>query len=368
MPAPAPAQAAAREIGTVVSVGQDSLVLKPDKPADATNLTISIAAGGRVLQLAPGSTDLKTAQPAEVSDIAVGDRVLVTGAAGESVGTFLAKRVVLMKSAAIAQQHEAEETDWQRRGSGGIVTAVDPAAGTITIASGARKVTVTTTPKTNIRRYSQGSVRFTDAVKATVADMHPGDQLRVRGARSEDGQSIAAEEIVSGTFAHVSGTILTVDATTHVLTLRDLRTKKVVTIELADSSSVRTLPPEVADRFAAHSKAAGRPSGSASGSGAAGAPAHGGAQAASVTSAAGEHGERAADLGQLVARLPETPQTSLHKGEAVMVVGMPKGGTDSLIAVTLLAGVEPILAANPNGEADAALSPWNLGGAPEGGS
>ena len=124
----------------------------------------------------------------------------------------------------------------------------------------------------------------------------------------------------------------------------------------------------MADRFAARSKAAGRPNGSASGSGAAGAQAHGGAQAAPGATGAGEHAERGGDLGQLVARLPDTPQASLHKGEAVMIVGMPKAGTDHLVAVTLLAGVEPILAANPNGEADSSLSPWNLGGAPEGGS
>ena len=47
---------------------------------------------------------------------------------------------------------------------------------------------------------------------------------------------------------------------------------------------------------------------------------------------------------------------------------MPKGSADQVVAVTLLAGVEAILAANPNGESDATLSPWNLGGAPEGGS
>ena len=158
--------------------------------------------------------------------------------------------------------------------------------------------------------------------------------------------------------------IVRVDAANHVLTLRDLRTKKMVTIQLAEVSSLRTLPPEMAERFPTRSKGAGRP-----GSAAPSAQAQHGAQGSPASPAGGERGERGADLSQLVSRLPETPQASLHKGEAVMIVGMPKGGsTDDLVAVTLLAGVEPILAANPNGEADAALSPWNLGGAPEGGS
>ena len=64
--------------------------------------------------------------------------MLVTGKAGDSAGTFNAMRVVLMKSADIAQKNAQEQADWQKRGSGGIVAAI-PAPGTLTISSGAKK-------------------------------------------------------------------------------------------------------------------------------------------------------------------------------------------------------------------------------------
>ena len=57
-----------------------------------------MADGARILQLAPGSTDLKSAQTIALKDIAVGDRVLVTGKAGDDAGSFTASRVILMKS------------------------------------------------------------------------------------------------------------------------------------------------------------------------------------------------------------------------------------------------------------------------------
>ena len=350
-----------------------ALVLKPDKPDAAQQVTVSLAPGAKVVQLAPGSTDLKTAQPATPADIAVGDRVLVTGAAGDSPATFTARRVILMRSADITQQHEADEADWQRRGSGGIVTAVDSSTNTLEITSGARKIKITTTPKTVFRRYSAGSVRFADAVKGRLADVHTGDQLRVRGTRTEDGSLIAADEVVSGSFTHISGTILSVDAAAHRLTLKDLRTKKTMTVELSDNSSLRTLPPEVAQRFATHAGAAGagahRPSQGtptpASASTAPASPPPTGTAPAGAEARGEEHGR---DLGQIVARLPETPLANLHKGDAVLIVGVPKSTPDTIVAVTLLAGVEPILAANPNGVADSTLSPWNLGSAPEGGA
>ena len=366
---PAAAAPAARQIGTVESVSENALIVKPDKVDAAQQITVSLAPGVRVLELAPGSTDLKTAQPAAAGDIAVGDRVLLTGAVGDTASTFTARRVILMRSAAIDQRHQADDADWQQRGTGGIVSAVDSNAQTIEIASGARKTKITTTSKTIVRRYSNGSVRFADAVKGTLADVHAGDQLRVRGTRSADGSTIDAEEIVSGSFTHISGTVLSIDAAARRLVLKDLRTKKTMTVEFAETSSIRTLPPEMAQRFASHGKSTPGAAHPASAS-AAPAPAAGSGSPRTAEAEGSEagHGAGGRDLGQLVARLPETPLTDLHKGDAVLIVGVPKSTPDTLIAVTLLAGVEPILAANPNGVADSTLSPWNLGGAPEGGS
>jgi Domain of unknown function (DUF5666) len=366
-PAAAPAPAA-RQLGTVTAIAGNSLTLKTDA---GQQVVVSVPDGTRILQLAPGSTDLKTAQTIALKDIEVGDRVLVSGKAGDNPDTFAAARVILMKSTDIAQKHETEQADWQKRGTGGIVSAVDAGTSTLTVTVGAKKVAVTTSPKTQFRRYAGDSVKFEDAKPGTLAQIQPGDQLRVLGTKSEDGSSIPADVIVSGSFKNLAGLITTIDAAKGTLTLKDLTTKKTVTVTITPNSNVRTLPPQAAAMFAARAKGAGAGGGagasggsSPQGSGAGQAEASGGGRPGGAGRSAG------GDLSQLVSRLPNKTIADLKVGDAVMIVAsQPDPSSATVTAVTLLSGVEPILAATPSGGPAMTLSPWNLGGegAPEGG-
>jgi len=355
--AQAASPAAARQIGTVKAISGGSLTLAADGGAQ---VTVSVAEGVRVLQLAPGSTDLKSAQQITLSDIAVGDRVLVTGKAGDD-GSLTATRVILMKSSDIAQKNEGEKADWQKRGLGGLVSSVN--GSTITISAGAKKIQVETAATTKFRRYGADSVKFEDAKPGTLDQIRPGDQLRVRGNKSEDGSSIQAEEIVSGSFKNLAGTVATLNAGGGVLTLKDLATKKTMTVSVTANSDLRKLPPEMAARFAA--RARGRAAGEANGGGTppagrapgqAGPEREGGAAGGSGRSAGG-------DLSQLLSRLPTESLSDLKQGDAVMIVASePTPGSDKVTAVTMLSGVEPILAATPSGSPAMTLSPWNMGG------
>ncbi|NYF88783.1 hypothetical protein RBB79_04525 [Tunturiibacter empetritectus] len=346
---PAAAPAASRQIGTVKATAGNSLTLTTDAGQE---VVVSVADGARILQLAPGSTDLKTAQTIALTDIAAGDRVLVSGKAGDGGVGLTASRVILMKSSEIAQKHEAEQGDWQKRGTGGIVSAVDAGAGSIVLSVGAKKLTVTTSSATKFRRYAGDSVKFEDAKPGTLAQIEVGDQLRVRGAKSDDGSSMQAEEVVSGSFKNLAGLIGTVDTAGGTLTLKDLSTKKTVMVKITDNSSLKALPPQAAARFAARAKG--------------GAAAGGGAQSGGQGS--GGEGERAegrsagADLSQLVSRLPSQTVADLKAGDAVMIVASQPDPNGHVTCVTLLSGVEPILAATPNGGPALTLSPWSLGG------
>jgi hypothetical protein len=362
--APAAAPAAARQLGTVTAVSGNNLTLKTDAGQE---VVVNVADGARILQLAPGSTDLKTAQTIALKDIEAGDRVLVSGKAGDTANSFAASRVILMKSGDIAQKHESEQADWQKRGTGGIVSAVDAGTGTLTVTVGAKKVAVTTTGKTQFRRYAGDSVKFEDAKPGMLAQIHVGDQLRVLGTKSDDGSSIPAEVVVSGSFMNLAGLIATIDAVKGMLTLKDLATKKTVTVTITANSNVRTLPPQAAAMFAARAKGAGAGAGASGG----GSPQPAGQTEASGGGRPGGAGRSAGgDLSQLVSRLPNKTIADLKVGDAVMIVAsQPDPGSASVTAVTLLSGVEPILAATPSGGPAMTLSPWNLGGegAPEGG-
>lgn len=348
------APATARQIGTILAIEASSLTLTTDKGA-----TIAVGLNGetKVVQLPAGSTDLKAAQPATMTDVVVGDRVLALGAASDS-GQLLAKRLVLMKQTDIAHRHESEEAGWQH-GSGGIVSAVDAATGMVTIASGARTITITTTPATIIRRYAPSSARFEDATRSKLAELHPGDQLRVRGERAADG-SIKADEIVSGSFRHLSGTIESLNVSAGEIVLKDAKTQKPVTLAVTAGTAIHELPPETAARFAARAKAPGGPSARTSTT----APAAGTPVATPGETSAPHSG--GAELSQVVARLPALPLANLKAGQAVMVVG-GDGAAGAISAITILSGVEPILAASPAGGAEMALSPWSMGGGGEAG-
>jgi len=344
--------AAPHASGTVKAIADGSITV-----TTATgDYTVAVPATAKILDVPPGAKDLKSATPGQASDIAVGDKVIVNGSAGDTGTTLTAQRVILMKAAAIEQSHAADEAAW-KNGGGGIVKSVNASAGTIVLSSGLKTVTVTTTPATIVRHYSGDSVRFEDAVASSLSAIQPGDQLRIRGAKSADGSSIQADEIVAGTFRNFSGLIASIDGTAGTVTLKDLTTKKTVTVAVTPNSDVRRIPAQMANMIAARMKA-----------GAAGGTA--GAAGAARPATAGDDGTRRAgragsDLSQMIPRLPTETLAGLKTGEAVMIVAIaPAGDATKLSAVTLLTGVDPILTASPSGETT--LSPWAIGGAPGG--
>jgi ribosomal protein S17 len=351
--------AAQRQVGTVKSTSATGLTLTT---AAGQDVTVAIPDAAKVLVVAPGSKDLKSATAGTLSDVTPGDKVLITLTPSGDASAPVAARVILMKAQAIAANHAAEDEAWTK-GGGGIVKSVDPAAGAIVIASGLKTVTVTVTPQTIVRRYSGDSVRFADAKVSTVAEIHKGDQLRVRGTRSADGSAITADELVTGSFRNFSGLITSIDASAGTVTLKDLATKKPVTIAVGANSDVRRIPAMLAERVAA--RMAG---GAAAGKGAAG----GKGAAADAHAAPAEDGaqrERSAgmDLSQMLSRLPTETLAGLKVGDAVMIVATsPTSDTETPMAVTLLAGVDAVLRASPNGQT-MTLSPWSLGGEGGGG-
>jgi hypothetical protein len=341
--------AAVSQLGTVKTVTGSTLTMAMDK---GSTVTVTVPDGARILQLPVGSKDLAAAKPGTVSDIAVGDRALVTGKSGAAADTLTAIRVVLMKSADIAEMQAGQQADWQARGVGGIVNTVDPATGTITIASGTKKTEIHTSATTLFKRFAGDSVKYQDAKPGTIAQIQPKDQLQARGAKSADGTSMQAEEVISGSFENLSGVLLSVDAASGKITLKDLASKKLLTVNVTSNTDLRNMPPQMAARFATQSQGGGGRRGGGGGS----AP----ADAAETRRSAG------ADLSQAITRMPTITLANLNKGDSVMIVASTPAAADAstVTAVTVLTGVDPILTANPNGGMDLSMS---LGGGGGGG-
>lgn len=353
------ASTAIKNVGAVKSINEKNLVLKTDAGPE---ITVSVPDSARIVRLAAGQTDLNSAPSITFAEIQVGDRMLLRGRAGAN-GGIEATTIVVMKQADVAQKQQHDREDWQKRGTGGIVSAIDAAAGTFTISiTPTLSVLVKTSKDTNFLRYSPNSVKFADAQKGTVDQIKTGDQLRARGTRSADGKELAAEEVISGTFRNIAGTVSSIDAANNSITVKDILAKKSVVIKFNSDSQMRKLAPQMAQRLAfflkggAQAVQGGTPAGgqtSASGT-PAGPGAGGGAQ--------GFRPAGGPDFQQMLNRIPSITLADLQKEDAVMVVATQGTTGNEVTAITLVGGVEPILTASPNGSSAAALfSGWNLG-------
>jgi hypothetical protein len=353
--------AVARPKGTVKAVAGNVVTLTTDA---GTEVNVLVQDGTRLLRVAPGQTNLKDATPIQLKDVQPGDRVLVLGKLAEDGKSVNATSVIAMKKTDIAEKQAHDREEWQKHGVGGLVNAIDAAAGTITIATAAsgdkKNVIIHFSKDTVLRRYAPDSTKFDDAKPAPRDQIQTGDQLRARGARSADGTELTADEIVSGSFRNIAGTISSIDAGAGTLTVMDLATKKNVTVKITAESQLRKLPPQMAQRIAQRLKGAGADAPSASTPAAAPA-AQPAATPAGGTGGAGRAGG-ATDLQQAIGRMPAATLSDLQKGDAVMIVATQGTKDADVTAITLLGGVEPILQASPKDAASTILSPWSLSG------
>ncbi len=370
--------AASRRVGKIKAINGTVITLTPDSGAD---VSVTVQDATRLRRIAPGETDPKKASPLDFKDLQVGDLIRVVGIASADGKSMAAASIVALKASDIAARNQHELQDWQK-GVGGLVSAVDASAGTVTVSvtsfSGKKTIVIHSSPHTVIRRYAPDSVKFDDAKPSALVEIHPGDQVRARGERSADGSELTADEIVSGSFRNVAGTVVSVDASSSTLDVHDLLAKKNVTVKVTADSQLRKLPAEMAQRIAMRLKgaaAAGIPGagsaatpagGGAGASGTAGdvwrqAPSNGGAGPPGAGSGmAGGRSGGAPDFQQMLSRMPASPLTDLHKGDAVLIVAT-EGAGGAGTAIILLSGVEAILQASPSAGQAMMMSPWSLG-------
>ena len=356
------AQAAAqRFLGTITSISGNTLSIKSD--AGEVH-QVQVPSSAVLKRIAPGQKDLSTAETIQLGDLATGDRVLVKIDPNAAAGTPQAAQIIAMKQSDIAQKQEQEREAWQRNGVGGLVKSVDPAAGVVVITSGAgptaKTVTVHVSKETVLKRYAPNSINFADAQPAPIEQILPGDQLRARGQRNTEGTDIQAAAVVSGSFRNISGTVSSVDTATSTLTVKDLATKKNVTVHITHDVQMRRLPDMMARMIAARLKGTAPPAG-----GAVPARPQGGQAAGASHTWTGQGGQGAGqgqhpggDMESALERAPSIQLGDLQKGEAVMLVATQ--GTSDVNAIKLLAGVEPLLE-SPEASRNL-LANWSMGG------
>jgi hypothetical protein len=331
-----------RVVGTVVAI--DASAGRMDVKTD-TGETVGVVLNERVsyLRIPPGEETLAKAAKATLADIKAGDRVYARGTLAADKKSMPARQVIIITQSDIGGQHEKVRQDWQQRGVAGVIATVDPQKQEITLQTRGREsaqpLIIATNQNTHFRRYPPDSVRFSDTKPSSIEGLKVGDQLRALGNKSADGTHLISEEVVSGSFLTIGGTVTAVDVAKGEIKINTFKDKSPVTISLSKDSSLRRIPLQMAAMFAQRSPSGG-------GSVAPAAPTQ--AQTASVTqptaaATPARPASRNADLQEAFERLPLLSLAEIKPGEMI-VVSSTKGADPTRVnAISVIAGLEAVL-------------------------
>jgi Cu/Ag efflux protein CusF len=374
-----PAAAKSRYVSTIgevlsIDAAAKQVKVKTDKGEE---VTIALQDQTSYLRMPPGEKELSKATRIELKDIGPGDRVLARTRAEEGGGMGPAASIIMMTKADLAEFHEKSRAEWEKRGTVGTVASVDPDLKEITIVVPAgltpkdtKNILVDLNDKLVYRRYAPGSAKFQDAKPSTLAEIKPGDRIRVLGDKNEDGSHIKAEEVVTGTFRTLAVTIVSIDPASNTVKANVLPIKKgapPVTVKINADTSIKRLPPRMAMMLASLQSggtggAAGEGGGARGGSpGRGGAGAGAGGEGAAGGGRGGGMRGGAASLPQMIERLPQITLADLKAGDALVISAVAGKDASEVTAITAIAGVEAIITAPSKGGGSAVGGNWNFG-------
>jgi len=335
--------------GDVASISDTKIVLKT-KDGD---IDVVLSDKTDYKRVPPENPVIKAAVPSTRADIGEGDKLLVTGLFGEDKKVLPARSVYLMTKSDLAQKSKADTEKWTTRGVSGKITGVNPQTKQITLEvrglANTSTVAVTAKDGAKFLRYAPNSVKFSEAVSSSITDLKPGDMMRAAGEKGADATTFTAEEIISGAFQTIAGTVKSVDAAKNEVVITNTQTKKDVTIDLSLASTLKKFPEEMANRMAQFPSGGGaRPAGAGGA-----APAGGSAGTAPATGAGGPpagagqgrggFGGGRGSIDEMLERFPNITAADLKAGDVIAVSSTKTQKPDHVTAIKLLAGVEPFL-------------------------
>jgi len=315
-----------------------------------------------------------------LSEVGAGDRIVVLGRVAEDQKSIAARVLIVATKADIAQKHERDREEWRRRGIVGTVSAINSETKEITLSVRSREgikpvVVAAGGEKVFFRRYAPDSIKFGDAKASSFAELKPGDQVRALGERNADNTRFTPEEIVSGSFRQLVGTVTSIDAAMNqiVITTQD---KKPLTVVVNADSNLRRLPPMMAQMMAQRAAGGGdggsptgnggrrgdgqsRPAGEGERPVAQGTGGDAGAGGGTRRGAMGGGGRGGFDAQDMLERMPQLTLAELKPGDMIAVSSTTGADPTRITAIALLAGVDAIINAMP---ARPAAGPARAGG------
>ena len=358
-----PAITATRVFGKITEINAPAgqVVVKTDA---GSVVTVNLSEKTVYERMPPGETDRAKAVKIALTDITIGDGVYARGYVASDRKSVPAQQVIVVSQSDIAKKQEKERSEWRQRGLSGIIESVNPQTKEITVttraAEGPKPVILPISDKVKMRRYAPDSIKFSDAKKSSLEELKAGDQLRAKGDKSPDGARFQAEEIVTGSFRTVGGPITAIDAATGEVKINDMQSKQPLTIVIRKDSTLKRIPADFMQRMA-------QGGGGGAGGPGAGAPPQGGGGARPAGGAGapppqgGPGGGGGLDIQRIIENIPAATLAELKPGEMVLISSTTGADPTRVTAITLVVGVEPILAMLQARQGGPANRPPNLG-------
>jgi co-chaperonin GroES (HSP10) len=303
----------------------------------------------------PGETDLTKAAPASLTEIAVGDGVVARGFVEADRKSVPAQKIIVVSQSDIAKRNATERAKWAG-GVKGIVSSVNPQTKELTVTSRSlmgtsQAVIIPISDKVQMKRYPADSIpKYSEAKSSKFEDVKVGDQLNARGEKNTEGTRLTPEEVVTGSFKIVGGTITAIDPATNELKISDLQTKKPLTIVLRPDSVIRRFPQGGPGMFGGGAPGAAQGQGqgqTAPGAGAQGQPRPQGGGAGGPQGPPGNGQQRPGggmSMADMLERLPTISLNDLKVGDTIIMSTTQGANPERLTAISMVAGVEQLLA------------------------
>src|SRR5215218_8303471 len=157
--------------GDVTSIENGKIVLQTKDGS----LDVTLSDKTEYMRVPPENPVLKAAVASTLSDIGVGDKVVVSGIFSDDKKTLPALSVYLMTKSDLAQRQSKESEKWATKGISGRVASVDQITKQIKIEVRglANTTNVVLTPKESAKmlRYAPNSVRFSEAKASSINEI-----------------------------------------------------------------------------------------------------------------------------------------------------------------------------------------------------
>lgn len=333
--------------GDLTAVADKKFTIKDAKGGSADVMVTDKTVFKRV---SAETMSLTAATAGKLEEIGVGDKLTVSALPDGS--GFAARTVYYVTSADITAKQNKERQEWRTRGISGKVTAANAQTNQVTVevrglTGAATSVTVTPKADAKIKRYAEDSIKYEDAKDSSIAAIKPGDMIQALGDKSADGTSLTAEQVVTGAFQTIAGTVKSIDAAKNEVVITNLQTNKDLIIDAGEAKLMKRFPAADAERMAGAQMPGGaRPAGGGA------QPPGGGAQPAGgpgrvMMGGPGGMGMRpggaGGNLNEMIERFPNITVADVKAGDMIAIVSSKNGATNRVKALKFVAGVEPFV-------------------------